>query len=324
MDDDEPDYDDEPDPRRWWIPVAIGVGVLAVLLLVLVFVFNNNGGTTTVAVPNVIGMAAEEAKAELEDKGFTTEAKEGYHDQVAAGLVFDTDPKPNNQARKGSKVTYMVSLGPQSEGVSVPDLKGKTVAEATTALEALELKVGDVKTQDDGLVPKDQIISTDPPAGQFAQPGDAITLYVSTGWVTVPDLTGMTRDEASRQLQDRGLVPEFTQQDSPGARPGTVVSTTPAPNTRVTQRSVVTVAIASEEKITVPAAALLTGPGRTYETTVERLKQEGFTGEMKKVSVASAFPVGQVISVTPAPGTQAAANATFTITVSAGNEPPDP
>ena len=70
-----------------------------------------------------------------------------------------------------------------------------------------------------------QVISTDPKAGTPAPRDSTVQVHVSKGpqLVDVPDVTGMTVEDASQALQNQGLVPDVTNY-RPG---GTVVAQSP-------------------------------------------------------------------------------------------------
>ena len=119
------------------------------------------------------------------------------------GLVVDQNPAANDRVNMGSKVALSVSGGPNT--VEVPDLAGFTVEEATAALENLGLSVGGTKKVNDTRVDKDKVVESSPAAGQSVDVGSAVTLKVSSGKVVVPDVVGLTRDEAASTLGDLGF-----------------------------------------------------------------------------------------------------------------------
>ncbi len=84
------------------------------------------------------------------------------------------------------------------------------------------------------------MINSNPPAGEVVDFGSTVTLKVSKGQSTVPNVVGLTKDEAISKLKDAGLkvevvedpastapADEVTAQDKPE---GSVV----APDTTVT------------------------------------------------------------------------------------------
>ncbi|MGN6300151.1 MAG: Stk1 family PASTA domain-containing Ser/Thr kinase, partial [Angustibacter sp.] len=96
---------------------------------------------------------------------------------------------------------------PTTQKVAVPDLSGKTVEEATAALKAKGLTLGDKTTRADDTVPQDQIIEQEPSSGAQVDQGTAVAVVVSTGpeSVQVPDLVGKTQAQAKAALEQAGL-----------------------------------------------------------------------------------------------------------------------
>ena len=89
---------------------------------------------------------------------------------VPTGQVMGTTPAAGAAATVGSAVKVMVSTGPPT--VTVPNLSGDTVAEATAALAQAGLTVGQVYGPVGG-----QVFTSVPLAGQTAKKGSAVTLY---------------------------------------------------------------------------------------------------------------------------------------------------
>lgn len=93
-------------------------------------------------IPDVIGLGQREARVEITNAGFQVadEIQEEYSDTMAEGYVLNQDPGPNEEAPVGSAVRLTVSLGPQPRYITMPDLVGKTLAEATDILEENHLE----------------------------------------------------------------------------------------------------------------------------------------------------------------------------------------
>ena len=96
-----------------------------------------------------------------------------YSDTVAEGLVISSSPKAGASGYVGDSVDLVVSLGP--EMVTIPDVTGKSEAEAVSALEAVGLVVS-VSDVWGGLF--DTARSTEPAAGTSVRKGSTVTLYV--------------------------------------------------------------------------------------------------------------------------------------------------
>lgn len=92
------------------------------------------------AVPDVSGQSVEDATATLGDKNLKAEAgEEQYSDSVPKGLVISAAPTTDGPVREGTTFSLTVSRGP--EPVEVPDVIGKTWADAKSILENAGLKL---------------------------------------------------------------------------------------------------------------------------------------------------------------------------------------
>ena len=96
----------------------------------------------------------------------------------------------------------------KSEVVSVPDLVGKTVAEARSDLLKKDLSLAFKGTESSDRVEKGLISRQDPAAGSRIRVTTVVQVLTSsgTGVVTVPDLAGKPLDEALTALQAAGLT----------------------------------------------------------------------------------------------------------------------
>ena len=78
------------------------------------------------------GKTSDAAMATLEDKNLTVSREFEFSNDVPAGQVIRQDPKSGSTVKEGTKVTIYVSQG--SESVKVPDVRGKSEADAKAAL----------------------------------------------------------------------------------------------------------------------------------------------------------------------------------------------
>ena len=122
----------------------------------------------------------------------------------------------------GASVVLTVSTG--NSGIEVPDVTGKSKAEAVATLKSKGFQVKEQEQASDEVDAGD-VISQDPEGGKTAASDAAITITVSTGpdQVEVPNLVGMTQSSATTKLSDSGLrVGNVTQQESDQSA-GTVI-----------------------------------------------------------------------------------------------------
>src|SRR5690606_8840729 len=196
-DDDYDEYDDYEDeePKRskgFLVALVFLLLLLAGLLVLLAVNLTRSGSETeTATLPNVVGQPIDAATQAITEAGFEVSTAYESSDQPA-DQVIRQDPPAGEEAEVGSTVTLTVSSGP--EPVAVPDVRGMTVTEASQALSAAGLLLGEQVQVESDEVEEGRIVEQDPPAGQEVPPGTAVTVQVSSGagTVAVPDVTGQT------------------------------------------------------------------------------------------------------------------------------------
>ena len=215
-----------------------------------------------------------------------------------------------------SAAAILIFLGQQLFGsrpviVSVPDLKGKTVAEATTSLTNVQLVLGQQDAKADDNAAKGTIISQDPAAGENIEQGQAINITVSSGkeQTTVPDLVDLARvDDARIALTDARLIlGKQTQVDSDKPE-GTIVSQSVSPNSSVDVGTRVDVEVSSG-KVAVPDVV-----NKTKTQARNDLINAGFQVQITYEATDVEAP-GTVLAQTPAAKTMVKKGTTVTITV---------
>jgi serine/threonine-protein kinase len=95
----------------------------------------------------------------------------------------------------------------RGELVSVPDLKGKTLAEARAELAAKRTSMAILSRQFDTRIDKDRVISQDPGPGSRVKAKRTVNVVVSEGSerVPVPRLEGRSLEFAGQILKSSGL-----------------------------------------------------------------------------------------------------------------------
>ncbi|GAA1568399.1 Stk1 family PASTA domain-containing Ser/Thr kinase [Kribbella hippodromi] len=117
--------------------------------------------------------------------------------------------------------------------VAVPDLSGKSVAEATALLDAKGLKLTSTSQKSD-TVGKGAIISQTPESGTEADQGSTVNVVVSAGpsAFPVPDVIGMSESKAKRTLENakgQFTVSDKTVEKDSDQKKGTVLEVSPDP-----------------------------------------------------------------------------------------------
>ncbi|MEE8134229.1 MAG: PASTA domain-containing protein [Gemmatimonadales bacterium] len=222
----------------------VGTFVLGYLIAALVL-FPAPIFATTRTVPRLLGLARSEAETRVADEGLRVSDIEGVtHPTASRGQVVWQDPPAGVGVPEGTLIRLTVSNGPQR--VPVPDLLGYHATVAGQLLEAAGLEVGRI-IQTQAPVPRGVVVSTRPSTGSAILPSSSVTLVVSVGapTITVPDLTGLTQEEAEMILQQVGLTLGTTlRQASRNVPPGTIVEQDPAVGTLSAPGTVVNIFIA--------------------------------------------------------------------------------
>ena len=136
-------------------------------------------GSEKVNVPGVLGMSYSEASNELTNAGFTVvDGGKDYSDSYPAGQVMSQSV--TGSAAKGSKVTIVVSKGPETKTVNVDSLglTGMSANQAAQALANAGLKASTTE-QSSSSVTAGNVISYSP--GGTVEEGTTIKLVVSSG-----------------------------------------------------------------------------------------------------------------------------------------------
>lgn len=221
--------------RRMWRKLLRGLRALAYLaLLGVVFAsaaylafsqFIRGGGT---AVPDLYGMAEEDARALLVDQGLvlTWEETARFDEKVPQGHVMAQRPRAGTLVKRGATVTARPSRGPQR--IEVPSLEGDALQAAQVTLAAAGLTVGHtlgIFDEDgrDGIV-----VAQRPAAGDLLEPNAAVDLFLSMRTTAqsflMPDLVRRDYDDVRVFFERRGFrLGRVAYVTYGGVAPGTVV-----------------------------------------------------------------------------------------------------
>lgn len=209
----------------------------------------SNGPNPEVKVPDVVGKTEPDAAKVLGDAGLETIPSSSFNEAVAAGNVISQNPTAGSTAPVGSAVGISVSLGPKPAVTAVvPDVVGKTEAQATDALKIAGYQVAAARAYSD-TVAKDVVAGQAPLAGSVTQPGITVGILVSDGprpgieFVTVPDVSGMSLEEATASLEKAGLKVTSSEFFTELAPQGEVFAQLPPPGYPVAPGSPVLVIV---------------------------------------------------------------------------------
>ncbi len=200
----------------------------------------------TVVVPNVVGMLQSAAESAIVGATLAVgQVTTAYSGTVPAGSVISQSPAAGSSVPRGSLVSLVISLGPES--VVVPNVVGILQAAAEAALVSAQLAVGTVTTAASATVPAGYVISQAPAAGTSVSPHSTVNFVISSGpppLVPVPDVVGMVQAAAESSIQSASLsVGSVLRETSARVPAGQVMRQTPKAGTLVQTGSSVSIVV---------------------------------------------------------------------------------
>ena len=153
-------------------------------------------------MPQVTGLTLRAAQAALRQAGLTPgPVTKEPSATIAAGIVVGTTPAAGTMWPQPQPVRLVVSAGPP-----VPDFVGQPQAAAEGWASANGVSLNEVTTTKSDA-PAGTITSQSPLPGSAFTRGQVITITISAGppMVTVPNVDGLSVDQATRALEKRGF-----------------------------------------------------------------------------------------------------------------------
>jgi len=196
-----------------WMNMLIGFGVAMCLFIIFFFSLGwITGNGETGKVPAVIGLDVAAAEKNLIAAGFDVELQDSiYVDTLARNAVLRQTPEADEIVKKGRTVYLTINrvVAPQ---VDMPNLVGFSIKSAETYLKVLGLRLGSIQMVPDQNknVVIDQLVNGQPIApGSKIPSGTLIHFLVgdggASGAMVMPDLVGLTYEQAKAQLISLGL-----------------------------------------------------------------------------------------------------------------------
>jgi len=250
-----------------------------------------NVNVTTEALPPVTQSSLPSATEDTTQMTLsdTEPAQSSDEPTFKEGQVMEQDPVAGTMAKAGSAVNLKIAGAPEASTsdntstdtltapVEVPDLVGKTKANAEYAIKTAGFQVGNTG-YDNSDLPMDTVISQVPKAGEMAPGNSKIIITISLGpkveMATVQQLVGKTLDEANKIASDNKFKVNVSKQDySETVNMGLIISQDPAQGSTIALNGTVNVVVSLGSKtissIDVNGAGSVTaGKSATYTAQV--------------------------------------------------------
>lgn len=309
--------------KKMWIVLGVILAALLIVGGVWYALARSQPTAEMVAVPdNLVGMSEADAKAAVESVGlvFAVSDKTVASEELAEGMVAEVDPPSGERVEVGTTVTAKLSSG--SDSVVIPEITNMTPEAAQEAVEALGLVWElDANKVDSDSVEEGKIAKVNPSVGKKVKKGSTVKGTVSSGkkTVTVPDLTGMTQDQAREYLTQVGLqVGNVQTSDDPSQSAGKILSSSPAAGETLNKGESVSITVASG-KVALPDTIV------GYEQASVVAALQALTLDVSIVEEYSdTLAAGGVLSSSPSSGSIVPQGSTVHLTVSKGPKPTSP
>jgi eukaryotic-like serine/threonine-protein kinase len=262
-------------------PWLAGAGALLLLVLAGFLLYepvtNQFEGSSSVAVPYVVGLRQAQAESDIADKGLQSRVRQVSSSDVEEGYVISQDPPAGTDVDKEDIVSIEVSSGKPK--VTIPTVVGQdrdsALRELTQA--GLDVQVVEVNSEED----EGRVTAQQPKAGLVVVEGTRVRINVSKGPrpVEVPNVVGLPYDEAAAELRRKGF--NVSRVDGPSdVAKGSVFNQEPSAGTQSSKGTTVTLSVSqgpatvavpdvTSQDVTVARATLETAGFRVREVLEE-------------------------------------------------------
>lgn len=197
-----------------WFHFLLALAIIALLLFLFVLSLNlitRHGESSN--VPLVTGKRVDEVQSILDKKGFDLIIQDSvYYDSIPPGMVLRQVPEAD-EVVKVNRTVYVTINRFVPPDVEVPKLNGLSYRNAEMVLKNLGLRIGDTTFRTDFA--KNTVLEAlykgkSLNVGDKIKMGTAVDLVLGSGIgneaIPVPDLVGLTYDEARALLDANGIV----------------------------------------------------------------------------------------------------------------------
>jgi serine/threonine-protein kinase len=281
-------------------------------ILLLALIAGAAWGTWTYAIPHTARVPAlrgdpvDDAVTRLHALGFEVTLLEGeFHPTIPEGRVLKILPRPGTEREVGTTISVLPSKGPPP--VQVPNVAGRLLPKARTAIVDAGLEVREVRHRFDDEVGAGRVIAVRPGNAVLPQ-GTSVTLVVSDGPqpVPVPNVAGMAEAKAVDTLAATGFDVVIEETFSKQVKKGRAIGTDPATGTELQpgETIVLTVSLGPE---------YFASPdfiGMSVDEAKALAEQAGLEVTALPVPGSSG---GNIVSQLPSPGTRVRYGSTITV-----------
>ena len=222
----------------------------AVSVSVFYTLFYRKSDTYEIMFPDLVGSYEQDIKT---DSRFNMEKNYVFSDIYPKGVVISQSPNglAAQKIPSGTIPVLTVNISLGKESFVMPDLTGKTPAEAQRIIRQMQCKTQIVRIFDDtGEMYSESVTGSYPEANKTVSVGDEVTIYIQTPRkppkILLTNLIGLDIDDAIDLLLGLGVNYEITEGFGANAAEWEVISQSPAPNNYIDQKTTVIITVNSD------------------------------------------------------------------------------
>lgn len=184
-----------------------------------------------VTVPDLEGKSLVESLRITSELGLSLHQESTeFDDALPGGTVLRQHPEPGMQVRAGRSIQVVVSKGGQ--GLFVPSVVGRPIAEAQSLIQAERLQMGAVQSIYSTDVAEGLVISQNPSSGTVVTRGALIDVEVSKGLPPagapmLPDFSGQSVDKVKEWASGVNATVKIMEDPKAMGAAGTVIKQFP-------------------------------------------------------------------------------------------------
>jgi len=236
---------DEDDDRRSRVGLWVLLGALVIALVAAAYflwpkLFEE--APTQEQVPNVINSTEDEAREAIGDAGLSVgNIEHEASDTVKVNRVIEQSPSADDYVDPGTEDDLVISLGPPEK--SVPSVINSSRSEAVSILrgEGFRWELIERESDED----KNQVIQQEPAAGTMVQEGSVVKVFYSDGPEEVPNVVGMTQEDATRAIEALKFRVEVVESDDTTEPAGIVFRQIPEEGETPDEGSTITIFVST-------------------------------------------------------------------------------
>ncbi len=237
--------------RKLIIAAVVSTVVFALISTAVFYtLFYRRSDTYELMFPDLVGSYEQDIKT---DSRFNIEKNYVFSDIYPKGVVISQNPNGLTAQKIPSGtipvLTVNISLG--KESFVMPDLLGKTPAEAQRIIRQMQCNTQIVRIYDDsGEISFESVTESYPQANQTVSVGDEVIIYIrtprATSKILLPNIIGLDIDDAIELLSGLGVNYEIIEGFDSNAVEWEVISQAPAPNIYIDKKTTVTITVNSD------------------------------------------------------------------------------